>query len=458
MWLFDNLFLDKNTPMAINNGEEHPGDPSQVWGASSPTGGNPPGGDTSATPTAPTPVIEVASAVVSTVSETPTVTPAPWTDNAVSFDIGGDIGFDIGGMPDVSAAPVWWTETSTPTDTVAPTIDLGFSTSMNPTGSITVTETSSIVPSQDASEVPFIVGETTDTLVTESQKDNMGVVMMDTTPLTPEEEKAGESLIITWGESQPQGISVTSENTVSNPEVLASSTASTESPLTNLMWWFSSDTPTTLTTPDTSTNPSDMSTSPVTDTTITPPTDTSSTDALFSLIGNSEEEKKEEAKTETPSVLSDAPTVTLDALTTPVAETPITDSTEVNSVPDSVPSSLISELTEKETAEESEHPMSEVGKELARMTRSPRLQGKLLGFISGLEELSKEEDVVKSEKRKQIESYQLRITELKAEYETRIHALELEEADLKKQIAQMDEEREHLTQVIDGFKKELEVV
>jgi hypothetical protein len=60
-----------------------------------------------------------------------------------------------------------------------------------------VTETSSIVPSQDASEVPFIVGETTDTLVTESQKDNMGVVMMDTTPLTPEEEKAGESLIIT---------------------------------------------------------------------------------------------------------------------------------------------------------------------------------------------------------------------------------------------------------------------
>ncbi len=102
--------------------------------------------------------------------------------------------------------------------------------------------------------------------------------------------------------------------------------------------------------------------------------------------------------------------------------------------------------------------MNEVGKELARMTRSPRLQGKLLGFISGLEELSREEDVVKSEKRKQIESYQLRITELKVEYETRIHALELEEADLKKQIAQMDEERKHITQVIDGFKKELEVV
>lgn len=168
-------------------------------------------------------------------------------------------------------------------------------------------------------------------------------------------------------------------------------------------------------------------------------------------MGNTEEEKKEEAKT-------DAPTASLDALATPVAKMPITGTSELMSSSETSPATLTSEVTEKETAEESEHPMSEVGKELARMTRSPRLQGKLLGFISGLEELSKEEDVVKSEKRKQIESYQLRITELKAEYETRIHALELEEADLKKQIAQMDEEREHLTQVIDGFKKELEVV
>ena len=92
------------------------------------------------------------------------------------------------------------------------------------------------------------------------------------------------------------------------------------------------------------------------------------------------------------------------------------------------------------------------------MTRSPRLQGKLIGFISGLEEISKEEELIKNEKRKQIESYQIRIAELKVEYETRIHALELEEADLDKQIALMDQEGEHITQVIDGFKKELEVV
>jgi len=204
-----------------------------------------------------------------------------------------------------------------------------------------------------------------------------------------------------------------------------------------------------------------MPTSPVTDTTVTPSTDTSSTDALFSLIGNTEEEKKEEGNIETPEVVTDVPTSSLDALATPTESTPEVAQTEMSSSEkDTMNESTLSsiEISTKENAEESEHPMSEVGKELARMTRSPRLQGKLLGFISGLEELSKEEDVVKSEKRKQIESYQLRITELKAEYESRIHALELEEADLKKQIAQMDEERERLTQVIDGFKKELEVV
>lgn len=112
----------------------------------------------------------------------------------------------------------------------------------------------------------------------------------------------------------------------------------------------------------------------------------------------------------------------------------------------------------EEKAATAVHSMNEFGKELARMTRSPRLQGKLTGFISELEELSNEEERLKAEKRKQIESYQLRIEELKKEYETRIHALELEEADLNKQITVMDEERHHITQVIEGFKRELEVV
>lgn len=104
-----------------------------------------------------------------------------------------------------------------------PVADLGFSTSMNPTGSISVTETTSIAPSQDASEIPFIV--------TASE-----VTTPDTVaPLSVEAEKAGESLIVTSVESQPQEIPAIDATTGSNPEILASSTAATESPLMNLM-------------------------------------------------------------------------------------------------------------------------------------------------------------------------------------------------------------------------------
>lgn len=54
------------------------------------------------------------------------------------------------------------------------------------------------VPSQDASEVAFIVSDTaTPTSSSEASGENTGILTMDTVPLTPEEEKAGESLIIT---------------------------------------------------------------------------------------------------------------------------------------------------------------------------------------------------------------------------------------------------------------------
>ncbi len=130
--------------------------------------------------------------------------------------------------------------------------------------------------------------------------------------------------------------------------------------------------------------------------------------------------------------------------------------TEVNT--ESIGSAISSVGLSENVSVSENYPMNQVGKELARMTRSPRLQGKITGFISELEELSQEEERIKVEKRRQIESYRIRIEELRKEYETRIHALELEEEDLKKQIAVMDEEKQHITQVIEGFKKELEVV
>ncbi len=175
------------------------------------------------------------------------------------------------------------------------------------------------------------------------------------------------------------------------------------------------------------------------------------TDALFSLMDTASGptiptpivQTKTNISTETPIIL--------------IPDTPITPIMVATEEASPLLSEIESTVTEA-LKQEDDHPMSSVGKELARMTRSPRLQGKLIGFISGLEELSKEEELLKNEKRKQIESYKIRISELKAEYETRIHALELEEQNLMEQIVTMDEEREHITQVIDGFKRELEVV
>ena len=181
------------------------------------------------------------------------------------------------------------------------------------------------------------------------------------------------------------------------------------------------------------------------------------TEALFSLMETANgvipttiptplvEEEKIEVKSETITKITPITPLVTDAEVIP-------QSTQKNSPIDSRADTI------EPLVEEQSPAMASVGKELARMTRSPRLQGKLIGFISGLEELSNEEEVLKNEKRKQIESYMTRISELKTEYETRIHALELEMENLSEQITTMDEEREHITQVIDGFKRELEVV
>lgn len=233
-------------------------------------------------------------------------------------------------------------------------------------------------------------------------------------------------------------------------EVQASSTPPTESPLTSLMSSFEPQTQVSAPPGDiTSLTPLSMSpTPPVTDpVVVAPPT----TDALFSLI-----DSVPAVESPLPEVQKvEEPTQVTEVVTSVVIDAEENKSTSILSEPGKTSPSVNQDVTKEE---DGNHPMSSVGKELARMTRSPRLQGKLIGFISGLEELNKEEELLKAEKRKQIESYRIRIRELKAEYETRIHALELEEQNLQEQITTMDEEREHLTQVIDGFKQELEVV
>ncbi len=414
MWLFDNLFLDKNTPMAINiadplQSENLQGVPTGAiapsgvtWWGSGTTGTTGAGatGDGANPPTQPVTMLWWTSFPLS--GSPWTSTTLPWismiwnTLNSGDFggSRGGDVSFDIGGDLSFSDAPSDMAISSIPWDATA--------SMAHPLG------TTSDQPAFILSEVPL--------------------PMSDLSIITPP-ESVWSPIILPTDE-----VIVTSAPS----EIPPLPTVSTESPLMNLMSGFD----TSWTAPETPiTNSTDM---PVP----TPVTDTPSTDGLFSLMDTS--------VPSTPEVIVLTPIEVVDPIMTILPEDQ--KSADIIVTP-------MGNVTSEEAVSESiwetptdDHPMNTIGKELARMTRSPRLQGKLNGFIGELEELSLEEERIKWEKRKQISSYQNRIAELKTEYETRIHALELEEDDLKKQIIVMDEEREHITQVIHGFKQELEVV
>lgn len=94
---------------------------------------------------------------------------------------------------------------------------------------------------------------------------------------------------------------------------------------------------------------------------------------------------------------------------------------------------------------------------LTTLTGSPKLKEKLSKFINELESLELEDQSEKDHKRQQIEMYRTRIREIKAEYDMRIRALELEESELEKQIREMDDEKERIRNVLTTFQKELKV-
>lgn len=85
-----------------------------------------------------------------------------------------------------------------------------------------------------------------------------------------------------------------------------------------------------------------------------------------------------------------------------------------------------------------------------------KLKSKLEEFIDELKTLEIEDQEVKNKKRQQFEMFRVRAQEIKAEYDMRIHALELEEKALENQIAAMDNEKTQIKDVIRAFKKELE--
>ncbi len=120
------------------------------------------------------------------------------------------------------------------------------------------------------------------------------------------------------------------------------------------------------------------------------------------------------------------------------------DSTSENSIPVSIAS--------LGSYESSVSPVSA----LTTLTGSPKLKDKLSKFINELESMELEDQSEKNHKRQQIEMYRTRIQEIKAEYDMRIRALELEERELEKQIGEMDEEKNRIRNVLTTFQKELQ--
>ncbi len=89
---------------------------------------------------------------------------------------------------------------------------------------------------------------------------------------------------------------------------------------------------------------------------------------------------------------------------------------------------------------------------------SSKLKTKLEEFIDELSVLEAEDQSTREEKQKQIEMYRARVEEIKAEYDMRIHALEMEEQDLEKQISAMSmaNEKIRIKDVIHAIRAELE--
>ena len=93
---------------------------------------------------------------------------------------------------------------------------------------------------------------------------------------------------------------------------------------------------------------------------------------------------------------------------------------------------------------------------MTALSGAPKLKAKLSQFLSELESMETWDTHDKEHKKAQIDMYYTRISEIKAEYDMRIHAFQLEIAELERDIAEMDAEKSHIKTVIETFQKELE--
>jgi hypothetical protein len=88
---------------------------------------------------------------------------------------------------------------------------------------------------------------------------------------------------------------------------------------------------------------------------------------------------------------------------------------------------------------------------------SNKLKAKLSQFLGELESMEVGDSTQKEHKMQQIDMCRIRISEIRNEYDMRIAALQKEMHALEKEVRDMDTEKTHIKAVIETFQKELEV-
>ena len=101
------------------------------------------------------------------------------------------------------------------------------------------------------------------------------------------------------------------------------------------------------------------------------------------------------------------------------------------------------------------HEYSHTG--IGHLSSSSKLKSKLAEFLSELESMEFWDESQKAHKLQQIEMCRMRIAEIRREYDSRIHALQWEMQALEQEIREMDGEKSHIKTVIEAFQKELDI-
>ena len=101
--------------------------------------------------------------------------------------------------------------------------------------------------------------------------------------------------------------------------------------------------------------------------------------------------------------------------------------------------------------------LSHSGAVLWYISSSSKLKSKLTQFLGELESMEVGDESQKTHKIQQIDMCRMRISEIRIEYDTRIRALQWEMQALEQEVRDMDGEKNHIKTVIETFQKELEM-